>query len=511
MARKYLNESKADALIWGMIHRIDNRSALRLFWTTSMNSRRAERVYELENFQLPELFWNDFREVLRLVVVNGASHFFGKESELISDQLGPFIQKVRTIFTEVKNNSRFSSETRSSMNLIVARSLVIFGEQTGKSEPVREGVALYRDALKELNPDRSPQKWAAIHFQLGIALTELGTRESGTVQLKSAMAAFGEALRLTTRERTPDEWAIIRTSMGETLRMLGERHSETNYLKQAVAYHREALTILTRERNPRGWAMTQRHVGNALTLLGITELDKNSAKIYFKEAVDTFTEALKEETRERVPRDWAGNQLNLGIALFELGLREPQSETKHLRQAVEAFRHALEVQTRERLPLDWARTQDNLGSALTVLGERQSGTTHLWEAVAAYYESLKEKSRERAPRDWAITQNNLGNVFKVIGERESGTKSLEKAVEHYHQALTIFTRENSPREWKLIQENLTLALRVLQQRQQKRVSNLSEKGVRPESGFYLPSNSAPAQAWIPPASPDSLHTLYSIG
>src|SRR6266852_5860184 len=55
-------------------------------------------------------------------------------------------------------------------------------------------------------------------------------------------------------------------------------------------------------------------------------------------------------------------QNNLGNALWGLGERE--SGTARLEEAVAAYRAALEENTRERVPLDWAGTQNNLGSAL---------------------------------------------------------------------------------------------------------------------------------------------------
>ncbi len=54
--------------------------------------------------------------------------------------------------------------------------------------------------------------------------------------------------------------------------------------------------------------------------------------------------------------------MNLGIALGKLGERE--SGTTRLEEAIAAYRAALEEQTRERVPLDWAATQNNLGNAL---------------------------------------------------------------------------------------------------------------------------------------------------
>ena len=46
--------------------------------------------------------------------------------------------------------------------------------------------------------------------------------------------------------------------------------------------------------------------------------------------------------------------------------------------------------TRERVPLQWALTQMNLGIALEALGERESGTARLEEAVDAYRAALEE-------------------------------------------------------------------------------------------------------------------------
>jgi hypothetical protein len=81
----------------------------------------------------------------------------------------------------------------------------------------------------------------------------------------------------------------------------------------------------------------------------------------------------------------------------------------------------LQENTRARVPLDWAMTQVNLGNALVRVGERESGTARLEAAVAAYREALQEFTPARVPLQWAMTQVNLGNAL----ERESGTARLE--------------------------------------------------------------------------------------
>src|SRR5262245_25699430 len=106
-------------------------------------------------------------------------------------------------------------------------------------------------------------------------------------------------------------------------------------------------------------------------------------------------------------------QNNLGNALLQLGGRE--SGTAKLEEAIIAYREALKEQTRERAPLQWAITQNNLGNALSQLGGRESGTAKLEEAIIAYREALRNRpaSERRSngplPRTiWAMRYRSLG-------------------------------------------------------------------------------------------------------
>jgi tetratricopeptide (TPR) repeat protein len=278
---------------------------------------------------------------------------------------------------------------------------------------------------------------------LGIALEELGARESGKERLDEAVAAYREALKEQKRESAPLDWAITQNNLGNALTTFGERESGTARLDEAVAAYREALKERTRERVPLQWATTQNNLGTALQTLGARE----SGTARLDEAVAAFREALKEYTRERMPLDWAMTQNNLGIALRNLGARE--SDTARLEEAVAAYREALKEYTRERVPLDWAMTQNNLAIALRNLGERETGTARLDEAVESYREALKEYTRERVPLQWATTQTNLGTALETLGARETGTARLEEAVEAFRAALKERTRERVPLQWAI--------------------------------------------------------------
>ena len=123
-------------------------------------------------------------------------------------------------------------------------------------------------AEKEYTRARVPLYWAMAQMNLGVALKNLGERESGTDKLDEAVAAYREALKEYTRARVPLYWAMAQMNLGTALVSLGERESGTDKLDEAVAAYREALKEYTRARVPLDWAMTQMNLGNALVRLG---------------------------------------------------------------------------------------------------------------------------------------------------------------------------------------------------------------------------------------------------
>ena len=157
-----------------------------------------------------------------------------------------------------------------------------------------------------------------------------------------------------------------------------------------------------------------------------------------------YRAALKEDTRERVPLQWAMTQMNLGLALLRLGERE--SGTGKLTEAVAAYREALKEYTRERVPLQWAMTQNNLGNALRALGERESGTARLDEAIKAYGEALQEWTRERVPLDWAASFGNQGFAMMLIADRTNDLSLAEAAVTEIQTAYETL-RDGGQQSW----------------------------------------------------------------
>ena len=374
-----------------------------------------------------------------------------------ADAVAQRVEKIVSLEHESDPQARFDALRQRGDQFYVE------GRDKGVNFSLQAAIAVAR---REVALAQGPDERGTALNDLGVALSILGERESGTDKLDEAVAAYREALKEYTRARVPLDWAMTQMNLGNAFVRLGERESGTDKLNEAVAAYREALKEYTRARVPLHWAMTQMNLGVALVRLG----ERESGTDKLDEAVVAYREALKERTRARVPLDWAMTQMNLGNALVRLGERE--SGTDKLDEAVAAYREALKEYTRARVPLDWAMTQMNLGNALVRLGERESGTDKLDEAVAAYREALKEYTRARVPLDWALTQMNLGTALVSLGERESGTDKLNEAVAAYREALKEYTRARVPLEWALTQMNLGNALVRLGERESGTTSSM---------------------------------------
>ena len=79
--------------------------------------------------------------------------------------------------------------------------------------------------------------------------------------------------------------------------------------------------------------------------------------------------------------------MDLGNALARLGERE--SGTGRLEEAVAAFREALKENTRDRVPLDWAYANHDLANALAALAERQKNSALMEEALACMHNAAE--------------------------------------------------------------------------------------------------------------------------
>ena len=371
-ARQYLQQSDASVLIWGSVLDPEHKIA-KLFLTTSSAARQKSGQYQPEigtTIRLPDVFWSDLAQVLRLAIASRDAEFRAKQGNYVADRLPPFIASVRRLLNESRGRPGWDADARGSTLVILADALQTLGDQSGQNAPLQEAVDAYRAALQELTRERVPLDWAVTQNNLGNALSRLGERESGTQRLEEAVDAYRAALQERTRERVP-------------LRLGGDAEQPRQRASDARrAGERHGAAGGGGRRLSRGAAGTDPRAGAAR--LGDDP----------------------EQPRQRAFERWAS------------GRAAPQ----RLEEAVEAYRAALQERTRERVPLrlgDDPEQPRQRASDARRAGERhRSGWRRRSRPIARRCRSGPAsgcRCSGRRPRTTSATR------FGALGERESGT------------------------------------------------------------------------------------------
>ena len=130
-----------------------------------------------------------------------------------------------------------------------------------------------------------------------------------------------------------------------------------------------------------------------------------------------------------------GNLINQ----FPLGIRR-----LNLELGIAAYNASLEVFTREAMPVDWAGVQMNLANAYRnrIQGDRAQ---NIENAIAACKASLEGRTREHLPAEWAQSMNSLANAYSdlIRGDRAG---NLEQAITAYNAVLEIFKPDLLPND-----------------------------------------------------------------
>jgi len=273
----------------------------------------------------------------------------------------------------------------------------------------------------------------------------------------------------------PDDAALRSIWLDAVLRLasarrdegeVGEAGASSALLAQSIKDYEGLLPERSAPGEKQDWAMAQRNLGIALWELGIRSSGAQATAL-LSQSVQAFQAALEVLTKADQPKDWARTQNNLGNALKMQGERSSATQAADLlAQAVRAYRAALEVRTRTGLPQDWAGTQSNLGAALMAQGERSSGPQAadlLTQAVQAFRAALEVQTKADDPQYWANTQNDLGIALQDQGLHSSGTQAtdlLAQSVQAYRAALEVRTKASLPQDWARTQNNLGNALKM---------------------------------------------------
>ncbi|HLB30524.1 MAG TPA: tetratricopeptide repeat protein [Gammaproteobacteria bacterium] len=205
-ARDLLKKTGANVMLWGEVIKHDNQTRPRLYWTTSLTTGpHVTGRYEVKDFSFPEVFWNDLKEVLSLVIATQAAEVDRLKGRYIADRLTPFIDRLERLVSE----PRWNETELAKLQLILANSYSTIGEQAGRSEHLERAVVLFRKVMSIYIREQAPLDWAATQNNLGNALRILGERESGTVRLEEAIRVYESTLEVLREARA--NYYIVQT------------------------------------------------------------------------------------------------------------------------------------------------------------------------------------------------------------------------------------------------------------------------------------------------------------
>ena len=265
-----------------------------------------------------------------------------------------------------------------------------------------------------------------------------------------SLLAIDLAQLVCARAANQDERGTAQNDLGMALTILGERESGTDRLEQAVAAYTEALKERTRDRVPFAWATTQQNLGNVFQAFGQHHLDRQLEITWLQKAVTAYRASLEERTQDRLPQEWAMTQQNLANALQNLAFREKSAD--QYPEIIKIYDALIKVRTREANPMKWALTQCNRGIALARWGAHEAGTSLLQEASAAFNAALEVLSKDSAPLRWAELQSYCANLEVAFFDKLKDPARLVTARNHALAAREMFLTLNVAHQIKNIDE-----------------------------------------------------------
>ena len=360
-ARKLLDKSGADLLIWGDVPAPGTTIYLRFVSAAADEEDRPGTFSPTAALSLPVGFGPEYFELFHAVCL------------------------AATVVRDEAKTSRLGNILPSALNAAAA-------------------------IVRELPSDLTTREQAMIKMFYGNALAVMASLR-GTAKLYQAAAkTYRSALEFLSRQETPLDWAYTQKHLGAVLQALSDRRAGTKIIDAAIDAFTSALKVFTKLDHPREWAATQNRLGLVLYKFHMRTGDSEA----LKHSLSAFQAALQIYSRQQTPLPWAEAMNNFSQAAQVFG--EQMNNAEVLEKAVNACLASLEVRKKKNNPLVWAATQNTLGSALFLLGKQQGEAARLEGAAAAFENARDVFVSHGAERMTVITEKNLSHVEHLLAE-----------------------------------------------------------------------------------------------
>ncbi len=150
---------------------------------------------------------------------------------------------------------------------------------------------------------------------LGVALRQIGQRESHAETLKSAAQALEMALRHRSKEENSDDWSMTELNLGNVYSTIADRNDDGAALVRAIAAYDRTLEVRDEATDAEKWARVQMNRCAAIGKLGII---RNDAGL-LEQAIGGLRYLIGKYDRAGVGFEHIPARLNLAVALNGAG------------------------------------------------------------------------------------------------------------------------------------------------------------------------------------------------
>jgi len=319
----------------------------------------------------------------------------------------------------------------------------------GSKEPERVGMMSPQNAL--FLPLDFEEKWSVLLRAVTQAALEPRTEQQGHAMLEILPGLAEEAGALLSDlpyGLSGLETAHIVACYGNVLAVVGAWANELAWLEHAAAAHEEAIRHLPRDAEAE-WGVLHRSLG----LVQQAMVDRGSASVGPRQAMDSFKAALESFHRDLYPYEWAGLKNRIGILAYKVHMSE--GDPAAVRESVAAFQAALQVFGKQDTPERWGEIMNDLAQVLQVYGGQERSADILRRAVEVAMAALDVRPRDQVPLLWAATQNNLGSALFLLSRVDRDVGALHQAREAFHQAATTYELNGAKRQADVVARNLS--------------------------------------------------------
>lgn len=479
LARGYLTESGCTVVIWGTVIKSGGKVVPKLYWSTGREAPEIHGRYSSANdpnLRLPELFWNDLKKVLWLVVSSHEFELDQNNPAAAVTRLTSYAASVEQLLTYAKWDPLALGQTRR----LLANAQTMTGTLANDKAMIWKAVASYRQALQEIG---DPAEFDHSQARLGLAnaLMVAGARYGDSKALEESAENFADlvsrgvfadqsfyrrtalvgnaTVNLTLSEVGPVDRRLARrlaagaSAIGAIRSMEGDHDpalikllasAKLVYISANVASNdlpdierawqmAEGMELPSQQSDPVLWAMST--IGRNMARLAKGMVTENPALV--REGLAGYDSVAGVLKKADWPNEWAIVALQSGGARLYLGSIETDDGKAVilLQEARTAFQNAQSVLSEAASPIYWEMIELSVADTLLEEGIRQKDAAMLEQAEATYLRLAGNTIRSAAP---VMLELARADVFLALAELESQPADMRQA--HAQTAASIYRR-----------------------------------------------------------------------